>query len=119
MVVLSNVVSVLLIAAVVAACWWLAHDTDQFDEADLPPQDVCSRCLLDGIDQPPPGTPPTCRHRYHPGPAGPPTERPRTQNTIAADNTNTPTRPVLDIELNLPAPDELTDGSHTRFRPIR
>lgn len=28
MVVLSSVISVLLIAAVIAACWWLVHITD-------------------------------------------------------------------------------------------
>ncbi|MBF6333059.1 hypothetical protein [Nocardia transvalensis] len=51
MVVLSAVISVLLIAAVVAACWWLAHNVDYADDVDLPYR-VCGRCLLDGIEYP-------------------------------------------------------------------
>ncbi|MFI5778785.1 hypothetical protein [Nocardia sp. NPDC051570] len=51
MVVLSAVISVLLIAAVSVACWWLAHVEEYADDLDLPYR-VCARCLLDGIDRP-------------------------------------------------------------------
>ncbi|RDI63753.1 hypothetical protein DFR76_10990 [Nocardia pseudobrasiliensis] len=51
MVVLSAVISVLLIAAVSVACWWLVHTEEYADDLDLPHR-VCARCLLDGIDRP-------------------------------------------------------------------
>ncbi|MCM6777696.1 hypothetical protein NDR87_29420 [Nocardia sp. CDC159] len=51
MIVLSAVISVLLIAAVSVACWWLAHSEEYAEDLDLPHR-VCARCLLDGIDRP-------------------------------------------------------------------